>query len=258
MADLKSAKHILSIFKNIHLSVMIFSQRKAIFMEVKMVNILYEDNFLLVCEKPLGILSQPDLGDGEDMITLLKEYRKEKKEEDYIGLVHRLDRNVGGAMVFSKKTFVTSKLSTAIQERNFMKEYYAVVHGRPEDTAGVLKDYMFKDSKKNKSFVVDRVRKGVKEASLEYELLKSVMVDNEELSLIKIRLHTGRTHQIRVQFSSRKMPLVGDGKYGSKDNKCEAALWSHRLIFNHPAKKGEVDCEIDPPNTYPWNLFHDA
>lgn len=237
---------------------MIFSQGKAIFMEVKMVNILYEDNFLLVCEKPLGILSQPDLGDGEDMITLLKEYRKEKKEEDYIGLVHRLDRNVGGAMVFSKKTFVTSKLSTAIQERNFMKEYYAVVHGRPEETAGVLKDYMFKDSKKNKSFVVDRVRKGVKEASLEYELLKSVMVDNEELSLIKIRLHTGRTHQIRVQFSSRKMPLVGDGKYGSKDNKCEAALWSHRLIFNHPAKKGEVDCEIDPPNTYPWNLFHDA
>lgn len=224
-------------------------------MEVKMVNILYEDNFLIVCEKPLGILSQPDLGDGEDMLTILKEYRKDKKEEEYIGLVHRLDRNVGGAMVFSKKTFVTSKLSTAIQERNFVKEYYAVVHGRPEEDSGVLKDFMFKDSKKNKSFVVDRVRKGVKEASLEYVLLDSKMLDDEIFSLVKIRLHTGRTHQIRVQFSSRKMPLVGDGKYGSKNNKCEAALWSHRLIFKHPAKKGEVDIMVEPPNCYPWNLF---
>lgn len=224
-------------------------------MEVKMVNILYEDNFLIVCEKPLGILSQPDLGDGEDMLTILKEYRKDKKEEEYIGLVHRLDRNVGGAMVFSKKTFVTSKLSTAIQERNFVKEYYAVVHGRPEEDSGVLKDFMFKDSKKNKSFVVDRVRKGVKEASLEYELLDSKTVDDEIFSLVKIRLHTGRTHQIRVQFSSRKMPLVGDGKYGSKNNKCEAALWSHRLIFKHPAKKVEVDIMVEPPNCYPWNLF---
>lgn len=224
-------------------------------MEVKMVNILYEDNFLIVCEKPLGILSQPDLGDGEDMLTILKEYRKDKKEEEYIGLVHRLDRNVGGAMVFSKKTFVTSKLSTAIQERNFVKEYYAVVHGRPEEDSGVLKDFMFKDSKKNKSFVVDRVRKGVKEASLEYELLDSKTVEDEIFSLVKIRLHTGRTHQIRVQFSSRKMPLVGDGKYGSKNNKCEAALWSHRLIFKHPAKKGEVDIMVEPPNCYPWNLF---
>ncbi len=224
-------------------------------MEVKMVNILYEDNFLIVCEKPLGILSQPDLGDGEDMLTILKEYRKDKKEEEYIGLVHRLDRNVGGAMVFSKKTSVTSKLSTAIQERNFVKEYYAVVHGRPEEDSGVLKDFMFKDSKKNKSFVVDRVRKGVKEASLEYELLDSKTVEDEIFSLVKIRLHTGRTHQIRVQFSSRKMPLVGDGKYGSKNNKCEAALWSHRLIFKHPAKKGEVDIMVEPPNCYPWNLF---
>ena len=220
-----------------------------------MVNILYEDNFLIVCEKPLGILSQPDLGDGEDMITRLIDYRKEKKEEEYIGLVHRLDRNVGGAMVFSKKNFVTSKLSTAIQERNFVKEYYAVVHGCPEESTGIMKDLMFKDSKKNKSFVVARARKGVKEASLEYELLDTVHVEDEVFSLVRIRLHTGRTHQIRVQFSSRKMPLVGDGKYGSKNNKCEAALWSHRLIFKHPAKKDEVDIMVEPPNCYPWNLF---
>lgn len=220
-----------------------------------MINVLYEDSHLLVCIKPIGVLSQPDLGNGEDMLTLLKAYLQEKKENDYVGLVHRLDRNVGGVMVFSKKTPVTSKLSVAIQERNFTKEYLAVVHNSPEEKSGVLKDLMFKDAKKNKSFVVDRLRKGVKEASLEYELLETVSTEDEVFSLVRIRLHTGRTHQIRVQFASRKMPLVGDGKYGSKSNKCDAALWSYRLAFQHPIKKGEVDHMAPPPNSYPWNLF---
>lgn len=221
-----------------------------------MVEILYEDSHLLVCIKPIGVLSQPDLGDGEDMLTILKAYLAEKKGNSYIGLVHRLDRNVGGVMVFSKNPSVTGKLSAAIQERNFTKEYMAVVHNQPEEKSGVYKDLLFKDSSKNKTFVVARPRKGVKEASLEYEVLGNTSIEKGEMSLVRVHLHTGRTHQIRVQFSSRKMPLVGDGKYGSKDNGCEIALWSYRLAFKHPIKKGEIDIFKLPPDIYPFNQFN--
>lgn len=220
-----------------------------------MIEILYEDNYLIVCVKPVGVLSQPDLSGGEDMLTMLKTYMEEKNEKAEIGLVHRLDRNVGGVMVFSKKDFITSKLSQAIQEREFQKEYYAVVHNCPEDKAGIYKDYLFKDSSKNKSFVVSRPRKGVKEASLEYKVLCTSEIQTGRVSLVRILLHTGRTHQIRVQFSSRKMPLLGDGKYGGKDNQCEIALWSYRLGFRHPIKKQDIEFSKEPPECYPWNLF---
>ena len=220
-----------------------------------MIPILYEDSDLIVCVKPAGILSQPGLGDGDDMIALLQTYLTEKNEKPYIGLVHRLDRNVGGVMVFSKKQAATAKLSEAIRQRDFIKEYLAVVYNRPDEKAGVYKDLLFKDSSKNKTFVVSRPRKGVKEASLEYEVLGSQYPAEGELSLVKIRLHTGRTHQIRVQFASRKMPLVGDGKYGGRDNQCDIALWSYRLSFQHPAKQKDVDILQLPPESYPWNLF---
>lgn len=220
-----------------------------------MVDILYEDSHILVCVKPVGILSQPDLSGEEDMLTILNTYLNEKNEEANVGLVHRLDRNVGGVMVFSKKQFVTAKLSKAIQERDFEKGYMAVVHNCPQEKTGILKDLLFKDSSKNKSFVVKRPRKGVKEASLEYEVIDTNSTDLGVTSLIKIKLHTGRTHQIRVQFSSRKMPLVGDGKYGSKDNNCEIALWSYRLAFHHPVKRDILEFTKTPPNCYPWNLF---
>lgn len=220
-----------------------------------MIEILYEDSHLLVCVKPLGVLSQPGQGEGEDMLDLLNKYMKDKDENATIGVVHRLDRNVGGVMVFSKKAVVAGKLSKAIQERNFHKEYLAVVHNLPEENKGIYKDFLFKDSRKNKSFVVDRVRKGVKEASLEYEVIESVNTEKGTISLIKVLLHTGRTHQIRVQFASRKMPLIGDGKYGSKDNKCEIGLWSYGLAFRHPIKQEDVDIKQKPPKEYPWNLF---
>lgn len=220
-----------------------------------MINILYEDSHLLICVKPIGILSQPGKGEGEDMLTLLKAYLENKQENTYIGLVHRLDRNVGGVMVFSKKQNVTSKLSVAIQERNFTKEYLTVVHNHPEEKTGIYKDLLFKDSSKNKTFVVTRPRKGVKEASLEYEVFDTKNTQLGEASLIKVHLHTGRTHQIRVQFSTRKMPLMGDGKYGSKDNGCEIALWSYRLAFKHPIKEKDIDITQGPPDNYPWNLF---
>lgn len=220
-----------------------------------MVEILQEDNQILVCIKPVGVLSQPDPSGEEDMITLLNEHVKTKQEKADISPVHRLDRNVGGVMVFAKKPYTAAQLSKAIQERTFHKEYYAVVHGCPEEKQGVYKDLLFKDSSKNKSFVVSRPRKGVKEASLEYQVMDTKESPIGVISLVKIRLHTGRTHQIRVQFSSRKMPLVGDGKYGSKDNGCEIALWSYKLEFMHPAKKEKMEFLQMPPECYPWNLF---
>lgn len=218
-------------------------------------DILYEDSHLLICVKPVGTLSQPGSEEGDDMLTECAAYRKAKQEDEYVGLVHRLDRNVGGVMVFSKKQAVTAKLSEAIRNRDFIKEYFAVVHHCPEEKTGVYQDLLFKDSSKNKSFVVKRPRKGVKEASLEYEVIDSTETEAGVLSLVRVRLHTGRTHQIRVQFSSRKMPLVGDGKYGSRDNNGEIALWSYRLAFRHPVKQKEVDVRQLPPDSYPWNLF---
>lgn len=233
-----------------------------------MVDILYEDQDLIVCVKPVGVLSQPGTEEGEDMLSILNQYlkipmpsgedgKKQKGQKVRVGLVHRLDRNVGGVMVFSKKDGITSKLSQAVQERDFRKEYYAVVHNCPEEKRGIYKDYLFKDSSKNKSFVVTRPRKGVKEASLEYEVADTKVVPEGILTLVRIRLHTGRTHQIRVQFSSRKMPLLGDGKYGSKENGCEIALWSFCLAFCHPGTGKELEFSKEPPDCYPWNLFCD-
>lgn len=220
-----------------------------------MVSVSYEDKDLLVCVKPVGILSQPGLDDGEDMLTLLQAYLKDKGKNPYVGLVHRLDRNVGGVMVFSKKQSATAKLSEAIRNRDFIKEYLAVVHNCPDEKTGVFKDLLFKDSSKNKTFVVNRPRKGVKEASLEYEVLGTQSIQDGEISLVKIRLHTGRTHQIRVQFASRKMPLIGDGKYGSRDNNGEIALWSYRLAFRHPFRQENIDVRQLTPDIYPWSSF---
>ena len=208
-----------------------------------MIDILYEDECLLVCIKPAGILSQPDVtGSGEDMLSLLRDQLKERDgKEPYIGLVHRLDRGVGGVMVFAKRQDVAGALSTAVANRTLVKQYLAVVHGKPSEERGVWKDFLYKDAAKNKTFVVDRQRKGVKEASLSYATL-AARADTPagDCSLMQIRLHTGRTHQIRVQCSSRGLPLVGDGKYGARDHGLPIGLWSYRLTFAHPRKKGKT------------------
>lgn len=205
-----------------------------------MIDILYEDQFLLVCLKPAGVLSQPDVtGGGEDMLSLLHDQLKARDGGDpYIGLVHRLDRGVGGVMVFAKRQDVAGALSTAVANRTLIKQYLAVVHGRPREDRGVMKDYLYKDAVKNKTFVVDRQRKGVKEASLAYATLATKSdASAGECSLLQIRLHTGRTHQIRVQCASRGLPLIGDGKYGARDHGLPMGLWSYRLTFAHPRKK---------------------
>lgn len=208
-----------------------------------MIDILYEDQFLLVCIKPAGVLSQPDAtGSGEDMLSLLRDQLKARDGvEPYIGLVHRLDRGVGGVMVFAKRQDVAGALSTAVANRTLIKQYLAVVHGQPNEASGVWKDFLYKDAAKNKTFVVERQRKGVKQASLAYATL-ATRIDTPagECSLLQIRLHTGRTHQIRVQCASRGLPLIGDGKYGARDHGLPIGLWSYRLTFAHPRKKGKT------------------
>ncbi len=195
--------------------------------------ILFEDNDILVCIKPVGIVSQSDTK-GESMISRLQEHTGST-----VYPLHRLDREVGGVMVYAKSHFAASVLSKDIAEHKFKKGYMALVHGKPEETCGEMRDLLFKDSRKNKSFVVKRMRKGVKEAVLEYEVLNS----KDDLSLVKVLLHTGRTHQIRVQFASRQMPLVGDRKYGASDEFKNIGLWSYKITFNHPKTKETLEFE---------------
>ena len=218
--------------------------------------ILYEDKYLLVCEKPVGVESQKSSKGGEDMLSLLEKYRAEKGEDLYVGLVHRLDTATGGAMIYSKRADMTGKLSALVQSEDYKKVYLAIVHGEPEVESGEMRDLLFHDKVKNKSYVTDKKRAGVKEAILNYRVLAATQVgDGNKISLVEIELITGRTHQIRVQFASRKMPLVGDGKYGSRDSKASMALWSHRVEFTHPQTKKTVAAESDPPEGYPWDIF---
>ena len=219
--------------------------------------VLYEDKYLLVCEKPVGVESQRSSKGGEDMLSLLEKYRAEKGEDAYVGLVHRLDTATGGAMIYSKRADMTGKLSALVQSAEYKKTYLAVVHGEPLESTGEMRDLLFHDKMKNKSYVTDKKRAGIKEAILNYRVLEVLeREDGSKLSLVEIELITGRTHQIRVQFASRKMPLVGDGKYGSRDNKASMALWSHRVEFNHPQSKKKIMAESCPPDIYPWNIFN--
>lgn len=219
--------------------------------------ILYEDKYLIVCDKPIGVESQLSSAGKPDMITLLSEYRKEKGEDSYVGLVHRLDTATGGAMIYSKQENVMGKISGILNSPEYEKEYLAIVHGAPEQSEGEFRDLLYHDKNKNKSYVVDRDRKGVKEAIAQYKLIDSLEDnDNGKISLVKVRLITGRTHQIRVQFASRGMSLLGDGKYGSRDNKASLALWSHRLAFVHPITKNRIEVTSEPPRDYPWSLFN--
>lgn len=215
-----------------------------IYSEMIIINILYEDKYMIACVKPVGVLSE-----DEGMPILLK---------DELGgnfyCVHRLDRAVGGVMIYAKTKASAGKLTELISSKAVTKEYLAVIHGSMDENAGTLTDLLFKDSAKNKSYVVSRMRKGVKEATLEYEVLDK----KADTSLLKIRLHTGRSHQIRVQFSSRKHPLIGDVKYGSTDKSCNIALFSHSLSFTHPFTGKELRFSAFPDAAYPWDLYADT
>ena len=189
--------------------------------------ILHSDENIIVITKPVGLDSEHDVP-----AVLQSEVGGE------VFTLHRLDKNVGGVMVYARNKKTAAVLSKAIQDGRMVKEYLAKVHGTPEES-GVLEDLLFKDSRKNKVFVVKRQRAGVKKAKLEYKRLS----EGEE-SLVHIRLYTGRSHQIRVQFASRGFPLVGDHKYGSKSSEKEPKLFSHRITF--PYKGKDVSFEATP------------
>ena len=210
--------------------------------------ILYENDDLIVAVKPAGVLSEMD-GEKQSMPLLLLKDAKEKGKPDarFFG-VHRLDREVGGVMVYAKNKQTAARLSLAIKERRILKEYLAVVKGAPEGS-GTFEDLLFRDRETMKTYVVNRRRAGVRDAKLSYEKLGQTVHEGQTLSLVKVRLFTGRTHQIRVQFASRKMPLWGDGRYGSGGGKDRPALFSAHL-----ALEGSFDCSA-APQSFPFTLF---
>lgn len=209
-----------------------------------MPEILYADAAVAVVVKPAGVLSQ---GDAEDAMPVLLQ----KRLGGAIFPVHRLDQPTGGVMVYARTQDAAAKLSAQMQSEAFGKEYLAVLDGTPEPVEGELHDLLFFDRQKGKSYAVRRKRAGVKDARLNYRVLAQA----EGLTLVRVRLYTGRTHQIRVQFSSRGWPLTGDGKYGSRNNRCAPALWSAELHFAHPVTGETLTFRSQPPEAYPWTLF---
>jgi len=215
-----------------------------------MPEIVYQDEHLLLVVKPVGLTAQLDAAGGDSL-----PYRLEQQGLP-VQPVHRLDRATGGMMVYARTGKAAAALSAMVQQHEvFEKEYLAIVRGCPEEKDGMLEDLLFHDVRKNKSYVVDRPRKGVKAASLSYRVLGTADTPDGVCSLVRIRLHTGRTHQIRVQFASRKMPLLGDSRYGGS-RQMPLALWSYRLSFPHPITRQPLLGKSLPDfSAAPWNLF---
>ena len=203
-------------------------------------DILYSDKDIIACIKPVGMDAEHEVPEA-----LQAEFGGE------IFTVHRLDLNVGGVMVYARNKQSAAALSKAVQEGTMVKEYIAMVHGVvPEE--GDWEDLLWKDGKKNKVFVVNRMRGGVKKARLEYKRLLVQEWDAESTSLVRIRLHTGRSHQIRVQFASRGLSLVGERKYAERNDPCEIALFSSCLAFTHPSTGEKLHFTLQPPEVFPW------
>lgn len=218
--------------------------------------VVFEDNHLLVVEKPVNMPSQEDESRDLDLLSALKQdlkVRYQKPGNVYLGLVHRLDRPVGGVMAFAKTSKAASRLSDMVRSRAFDKLYVAVLRGRPQQPEGRLVHYLLKDSRTNTVRAVPKNTKEAKEAILDYRVLGS----EDGLSLVLVELHTGRPHQIRVQFASIGCPLYGDQKYGADINERgqQIALWSTKLSFAHPILKETVTFRSFPPRVYPWDLW---
>ena len=209
--------------------------------------ILYRDADILLCCKPPRVLSTDEPGGLPELLRA--ELGDEKAE---LRTVHRLDRVVGGLMLLARSAESASELSRQIREGEFRKEYLAVVSGETEPK-GELRDLLRRDTARKMTFVADQPGKGVQEAVLRYVTLGR----DAGRSLVRIELETGRTHQIRVQFASRGLPLMGERKYAVREDGCELALWSHRLRFTHPASGEAMDFSAPPPAVFPWTLFRD-
>ena len=218
--------------------------------------VIFEDNHIIVVEKPPNIPSQSDKTGDLDMLTIVKNYIKEKYNKPgnvYLGLVHRLDRPVGGVMIFAKTSKSASRLSNQVREKVFKKEYLAVVDGKFEDKKGTLINYLYKDERNNISKVVNKEKKNAKEAKLDYEVIKYNEVKN--LSLVKINLHTGRHHQIRVQLSNFNHSIFGDQKYGTRGKGKQIALWAYKLTIEHPISKEKMEFEDLPEPIGTWCIL---
>ena len=205
--------------------------------------ILYQDSDIVICVKPARVLSTDEPGGLPELLRAAlgtKDFRT----------VHRLDRVVSGLMVVARNAAAASELSRQIRQNEFEKEYIAVVHGGPEAEQGTLTDLLGRDKARKMTYVAAEPGKDVQEAVLDYQVLEQ----REGMAMVRIRLHTGRTHQIRVQFASRGWPLVGERKYSEANDPCEIALWSCRLGFTHPKTGEHMVFSLEPPKEYPWSL----
>ncbi len=226
--------------------------------EKKMQNlkIVFEDNHIIVVEKMPDTPSQADKTEDLDMLTIIKQYIKEKYNKPgnvYLGLVHRLDRPVGGIMIFAKTSKAASRLSNQVREKTFKKKYLVVVDGKVSPKQGSLEDYLYKDERHNISKVVSKEKKNAKLAKLDYKVLKYNEVKN--LSLLEIDLHTGRHHQIRVQLSHFGHSIFGDQKYGTRGQGKQIALWAYQLTINHPVTKEKMIFEDLPEPIGTWCIL---
>lgn len=207
--------------------------------------LIYQDNDIVVAIKPPRVLSTDEPG---GMPELVREALGNPKVD--VRTVHRLDRVVSGLMVLARNSQAASELSRQIREDGFEKEYLAVVHGHPEKPNDRLIDLLERNKAERKTYVVTQPGKGVQEAILDYQTISHA----ENMTRVRIQLITGRTHQIRAQFSSRDLPLVGDRKYSLNEDNCEIALWSYRLSFLHPKTGKKMEFVADPPDIYPWSV----
>ena len=205
--------------------------------------LIYCDKDIVVCVKPARVLSTDEPGGMPELV------RSRLGTQD-VRTVHRLDRVVSGLMVLARSADAASELSRQIRDGEFEKEYLAVIHGKPEESAGTYRDLLLRNKQERKTYIVTEPAKGVQEAILTYQ----VQAQTEELTRVRIQLQTGRTHQIRAQFSGRGTPLVGDRKYSLLEDECEIALWSYRLAFTHPTTGEKLEFILQPPEIYPWTV----
>ena len=219
-------------------------------------NVIYEDNHIIVVQKIPNIPSQQDKTGDEDMLTLVKKYIKEKYHkpgEVYLGLVHRLDRPVGGVMVFARTSKAATRLSEQVRNKVMQKEYLAIVDGELEPIHGTMEDYLIKNERMNLSRVTKQENKNAKFAKLDYETIK--YDEKLNLSVLKIKLHTGRHHQIRVQLSSRNHSIYGDQKYGTRGRGKQICLWAYALKIVHPVTKQEMKFVCLPQKIGSWKII---
>lgn len=207
--------------------------------------LIYQDRDIVVCVKPPRVLSTDVPGGVPDLVR-----QTLGDPNANVRTVHRLDGAVSGLMVLARRSKAAAELSRQIREGEFHKEYLAVLHGSPAEDQAVLRDLLLRNEQERKTYIARQPGKNVREAILEYRVLNRT----EALTRVRIQLYTGRTHQIRAQFSGRGFPLVGDRKYGTLEDDCQIALWSYRLAFRHPYSGKPMEFILEPPNIYPWSI----